>query len=385
MISSKKHMGRKRGYYGTVSRAVRRAVLLHLSTAVPLIVACGAPLSSPSEPADSGLRDGSGSGSSDGATADSRPSSSSGGDARDEQGGPCTIIPNTGSSSGNCPSLYYEFNGTATECGGEPDGGVPLTRCDQLCPATTQFSSPLQECDISSPTEDGNPMFLNCSYGPCVPGRRPAGLRPASPPRRPTTAASAVLAHMAYLEAASVHAFERLARELEAHGAPSRLRRAALEAAEDERAHARTVASLAARAGTAAAEPRLARGRTRSLEAIAIENAVEGCVNETFAAALALAQGGRAGDADVRNAMRTIGADELRHAELAWAVDRWMSTQLDPAARRRVRRARDRAAARLIRRTSRGVVRCDLVAALGLPTAAQASGMARELHRRLWS
>ena len=52
----------------------------------------------------------------------------------------------------------------------------------------------------------------------------------------------------------------------------------------------------------------------RELEAIAIENAVEGCVRESFGALLATWQAKTAGDARVRAAMKRIARDETRHA-----------------------------------------------------------------------
>jgi rubrerythrin len=126
------------------------------------------------------------------------------------------------------------------------------------------------------------------------------------------------LAKAAYLERASVTAFVRLAEELAAHGAPTRLRRAALRAARDEILHARIVARLAERAGAPSIDqPRVRAARVRSLAALAIENAVEGCVYETFGAAVGLAQAMTASDAKVRAAMRRIARDEMQHAELA--------------------------------------------------------------------
>ncbi|HEX8791622.1 MAG TPA: ferritin-like domain-containing protein [Polyangiaceae bacterium] len=143
-------------------------------------------------------------------------------------------------------------------------------------------------------------------------------------------------------------AFERLARELAHHGAPERLLRALHRAARDEERHADSMGALARKAGASTQRPRLRRTRPRSLEAIALENAVEGCVRETFGAAIVLAQAFTAADPDVRSAMRKIAPDELRHAELARRVARWIEPRLQPAARERVARARARATRDLV-------------------------------------
>jgi hypothetical protein len=80
-------------------------------------------------------------------------------------------------------------------------------------------------------------------------GRRPDGAGELA--GRGPTPAAAYLAACARLEAASVHAFARLARDLTAHGAPRALVRAAPRAAADEVAHAAVVGRPAARNGAA--------------------------------------------------------------------------------------------------------------------------------------
>ena len=193
---------------------------------------------------------------------------------------------------------------------------------------------------------------------------------------------------MVYLEAASIPAFERLARELAAHGAPQRLQRAARRALRDEERHTRMASALAdhmagGAAGARAARPRVRKGRVRSLEAIARENAVEGCVLETYAAAVAMAQSMSAAQPRVRRAMRKIGADEMRHADLAWDVARWLDRRLTPEARARVVAAR-RGAGRALVKSAGRPVHPNLVAQLGLPAAPAARALAADLASCLW-
>jgi hypothetical protein len=123
--------------------------------------------------------------------------------------------------------------------------------------------------------------------------------------------------------------------------------------------------------------------RTRSLEAMAIENAVEGCVRETFGAAVAVAQSVGASDRRVRAAMRAIAVDETRHAELSWQVARWLEGRLDAAARERVAGARRRAVGSLVRSASTSV-HPSLVDELGLPSPHVAVAMAMDLDAALW-
>jgi hypothetical protein len=145
------------------------------------------------------------------------------------------------------------------------------------------------------------------------------------------------LAAMAYLEAVSVHAFERLARELDAHGAPPALLREARRARRDEVRHTAMTTRLARRYG---ASPRLPEApapvRARTLFEVALENAVEGCIRETYGAVHGLVEVHTSRDATMRRAMQSIAADECRHAELAWAVHAWAMPRLTEDERRAV-------------------------------------------------
>lgn len=184
-------------------------------------------------------------------------------------------------------------------------------------------------------------ICLDCFGG----GRRPRGLR--KPRIQAKNAVGEYFARMAHEEHASVFAFERMHDELVRFRAPRALRRAASRARADEIFHTRTMSSLARENGGCSTPPRLQKFRARSLEAMAIENAVEGCVNETFGAVLMLWQSARAKDPRMRSAFRKIAADEARHASLAWSLAAWLEKQLDFAANQRISRARDRAVRKL--------------------------------------
>jgi len=117
---------------------------------------------------------------------------------------------------------------------------------------------------------------------------------------------------------------------------------------------------------------------------MAVENAVEGCVRETFGAAVAMIQAERAGDMQVRLAMKRIARDETRHAELSWAVAAWLEPQLDADARRRVHEAREQAIAALMNDAAHDPDQ-SLTDRLGVPNASQARAVLAGLKATLWS
>jgi hypothetical protein len=164
--------------------------------------------------------------------------------------------------------------------------------------------------------------------------RHPCGRRFAAM-EEPST--NDVLRDAAYLEAASVIAFEHLARDLASHEAPFALLERALRAAEDERRHTRMVHALA---GGRWPEPNATEWRPRELVDIAIENVVEGCVGETWGALVALAQARNARSREVRETFAAIASDEIDHAALAHDLDAWIRPFLSDEEQRAVQEAR---------------------------------------------
>jgi hypothetical protein len=212
-------------------------------------------------------------------------------------------------------------------------------------------------------------------------GRRTDGLREAG---IEVATFGDYLAQAAYLEAASVDAFLRLAAELTAHGAPAHLIRRARAAADDERRHASVMRRLA-RAHAAKVRPvKIDALPVRPLEEVARENAVEGCVGETYGAAVTLHQAHAAGDLRLRAAMGAISAEEAGHAELAFAVARWSEPRLARAARRRVDEARREAARTLAHSVDSDPPRAWAGAA-GLLRRAMARRLVAQLTRDWWS
>ena len=251
----------------------------------------------------------------------------------------------------------------------DPDAG-----CYGLCAA---HQCPTGFCGLSP--QDAGDYLLTCSQDHT--GRRPPGLiRPA-----PTgeTLAARYLASAAHLEAASVPAFERLAEELRRARAPRHLIAGAERSAREERRHARVMGRMARRAGAIPPAPRLRRTRPRSLAAIATDNAVEGCVKETYGALVALYQSRAARDPVLRTTMVRIADDEIRHAELAWEIDRWIRTRLTSAARTQVERRR-RAAIAAMRRKVAQTLPAPWRIWLGIPSGSQAQALLAGLSETVW-
>jgi hypothetical protein len=288
------------------------------------------------------------------------------------------------------PGCRYEF-----PCGLAPDeAGLVVVACglyyrepsSEPLDARTFYGCRLVEgegcvADAYTPGPNGA-VSIDCPD--CIGvagGRRPRGL--ATPRgRRRTADLGARLGRLAFDEAASVYAFVRLQEELVRLQAPEALARAAGRAAHDEVLHARLMAEHARARGAVLVAPRVRRQRPRALLPMAIENAVEGCVHETFAAVLARWQSIHAPDEALRRTFGRIAGDEARHAALSWAVAGWSSRRLDTRGRMAVRRARRRAVESLRRRLiARRASPVD--AQLGIPRPAKATALLDHVARDL--
>ncbi|HNN96393.1 MAG TPA: ferritin-like domain-containing protein, partial [Pseudomonadota bacterium] len=218
----------------------------------------------------------------------------------------------------------------------------------------------------------------------CVVGRRPVGLRPAKRDRAPTpSVVGQHLARCARLEAASVTAFLRLHDELAAHGAPQRLLRRIRSAARDEVRHARQTAALAEGHGARPLRSSVRGQRLRSLFYVARENAVEGCVRETYGALVGLWQAGHAADPEIAQHLQRIAQDEIRHATLSWDVAHWIAPRLSVRQMRALSRAQALTLAALERELLTPL-EAELVTQAGLPDRVAALSLFQELRARLW-
>ena len=266
---------------------------------------------------------------------------------------------------------------------------LALRDCAQICTGVAMNAKDCRVaegygCDRNGAfvAPDGGPIKIECAMCAGV-GRRPGGLARATFGNA-TTALGDFFARVAHLEAASIDAFVALGEELAARGAPRGLVKMAARCASDERRHARITSRLARRFGGDAPAPRVARARRRSVTAMAIENAVEGCVRETFGAMVATWQAAHAGDTEIAAAMKRIAIDETRHAAMAWAVAQWLEIQLDARGRARVATAK-RAAVAELRREMANASDASLVRVAGLPSEAQARRLVDAIDAELWA
>lgn len=212
----------------------------------------------------------------------------------------------------------------------------------------------------------------------CIGGRHSAALSAVAQGRGPTPVA-AWLAREASAEGGSVHAFQRLAEELKANGAPAELVERALEASADEVRHRNMVGRLAQGHGGVPAFAERTEGTVRSLFDVAKENAVQGCVHETYAAARVGWQAAHATDPRARAVFAVLATDEARHAELAADVHAWACAQLPADQARTVEDARQKAWRELSQNVGASLDSPEL----GLPNAETAVAIARALAANL--
>jgi hypothetical protein len=263
------------------------------------------------------------------------------------------------------------------------DGGFNVIATKGFaCGANTAVTRYVLEVSASGEVKEVRSDIIERGSPNCSVGRRPAGLRAVED----VVCADALGRHfaaVAHLEAASINAFLRLREELELHGADVALRDAALVSAMEEVMHTDVSTRLARRFGATPRRPEVEALPLRSLFAVALDNAVEGCVRETFGALVAHHQALHACDTEVRGAMARIAEDETRHAELSWAIDRWAREQL-PADEREALRQAQREAVATLRAELAAPLDSALVTEAGMPSPEVAASLVDTLARELW-
>src|SRR6218665_967542 len=217
----------------------------------------------------------------------------------------------------------------------------------------------------------------------CAVGRRPMGLREGGHVVC-DQALGRHFAETAHLEAASILAFLRLPGDLALHGADESLRNAALASAMDEVLHTDVSTRLARHFGATPQRPDVEELPPRSLFAMALDNAVEGCTRETYGALVAHYQAMHAQDEEVRGTMARIAEDETRHAELSWDIERWAQARLSHEERARLREARRQAIA-VLREEVSLPLDPELVTRAGLPSPEAAAVLLASLEQELWA
>ncbi len=256
--------------------------------------------------------------------------------------------------------LENEMTGSEGETDGESDN-VPGTDTDtDIDTDTDTDAGDTANTEIEAETV----ATLRCSgtVSPICLGRRPLGH--VDQPGTVAPALAQYTATCAHLEQASVTAFRELAALLERMSAPVELIERCRQAALDEVEHARLFHALARDLGATIVPPSQ-RKVASSLVEVAVHNAVEGCVHETWAAFLASWSAERAHGAVLRAVHQQLAPDELEHAELSWMLLTWLYVQLDESGKTRVRDALRTGLARLpaLARTQAATIPAEL----GLP------------------
>lgn len=217
-------------------------------------------------------------------------------------------------------------SGTITGCriqlGGAPGADASTSDAGEGDAGASSADTGTLVCEIRTVTDCGGV------------GRRPAGLAAWGLPAT-GDAVGRYYADACCFEAGAALAFRGVASELEQAGAPEPLIRRCREAATDEVRHARLVEALALRHGGSPRRPEV-QLEPRALADLAIENAVEGCLEETWGALLAHWQAHTAQASDVRDVMAAIASDETRHAALSWDIQAWLLPRLTAAERAEV-------------------------------------------------
>lgn len=254
--------------------------------------------------------------------------------------------------------------------------------CQYMCRADGRA---FKDCEVFFDQQPKSPLVAICTYyvpSHCA-SHIPSG-------RAPETLEVAVrignvgdyFARAAWLEQMSVLAFEDLAEQLRAQGAPRGLVARARRAARDERGHARIFGDWAQRAGRAVPPAAKFPERSTTLLDLALANAAEGCVIETYSALVATHQARHAAP-HLRRALAHVAAEETEHAQLSWDIARWAQSLLEPHERKLVDDELARARERLSRRLP------DLPATisteLGLPSHGVARRLFAAINAELWS
>ncbi len=259
------------------------------------------------------------------------------------------------------------------------DGTLTEEACEALCHGAHWEESlivEIYECRDDGATESGEELIF-CHYlqSAYCEGRAHEAVRKQTASAGPTLTA-AWLARATHAEASSVGSFLALASELEHHNFSADMVERARAAARDEVAHARMMSAFSRRAGGRRQALEFKAPPRRTLEALATENAVEGCVGETWSALQAHWQSQAAPTPELRTLFRQIAADETRHAELARDLYKLAHARLSDKANKRVESARLAAFERLVASFDTDPV---LVETLGLPHKEVAQDLAKRL------
>ena len=223
------------------------------------------------------------------------------------------------------------------------DGQLTEESCSQLCQEETgMYYDYLCSCDYTGTDEQGMHP-ITCEYTVCaVEGRGHADIQKLCSATG-KSALSRYFIRSYHAEASSVAAFLQLRAELEKHNTPQNLLDRCLIAAKEEVHHARMMAKFVKDCGAALPELNFGCPKSRDLYEIALDNAVEGCIFESYSALKAQYQAIHATDSRILVAMKMIAKDETKHAQLAWDIHHHLMTQLSDQEQQKIHQAQQKA------------------------------------------
>lgn len=213
-------------------------------------------------------------------------------------------------------------------------------------------------------------------------GRRPLYFVPGEYENTPPV--GRYFARLAECETASVVAYRRFAAELLLHGAPPELVAEAQQAERQVVQHAHMAQELAERFGVEPITPLFGELAPRGLMLAAIDNAVEGCIRQTYGALVVSFQAKAARDLVIRNGMISVAPEKRHHAALSWRAGIWFERKLSEDDVGRLRRAEQEELAALGRELDAGLSPFE-TSLLGLPVKAKAVAMLERLTKELWA
>jgi len=232
-------------------------------------------------------------------------------------------------------------------------------------------------CSYDGENDLGDLSITCITYECAVEGRGHGDVQKAQQVSGPTAMAR-WFARAFHAEASSVGAFLQLQSELTRHHAPQELLVRCMQAAKEEVMHARMMSKYCADEGGKAPTLEFGDVPDRSLFELALDNAVEGCIFETYAALRAHYQAKNAQDTRVRKMMKVIARDETKHAQLAWDIHQWLFAQLNAEQQEQLKQAQKDAYIQLQKSADRAAM-SPMVAQLGLPS----PQLAKDLCQRL--
>ena len=233
----------------------------------------------------------------------------------------------------NYYSTTYSVSSSEYTAQLDASGSLTSTGCFSLCTqANLAVNSYGAECYSSCEdlgiNADGT-YGLQCGYyNECVVEGRGSACVEKETSAQGSNIIGAWFARAAHAEHASVFAFAQLHRELSNLGASHELLSKIADAIREEASHTKMMKDFAKANKGNLKEIQEHPIGSRSIWEIAVENLLEGCINESYAALQALYQSRHAQTDQLKGLFLTIAQDECKHAEIAREVHIFLCTLL---------------------------------------------------------